>query len=277
MEEDYVKQGYLYDDFRMFHILDKCEREQKFHYHDFHKIVFFIKGNVSYNIEGKSYKLKPYDIVLVRRGDIHKPEYVSGEPYERIVFFISEEYLDRLRDGECDLSNCFQKAKQENSDVLRLPAMVNTALMEIVDKLEQNGKEDRYAGKIYANALFMELMVMLNRGCLEEENAFSRNALYNQKMLDVIRYINEHLKEELSIEMLSEHFYISKYHMMRQFKEETGYTIHNYITEKRLLAARNMMLAGISATKACYECGFKDYSTFSRAFKAHMKTKPSEI
>lgn len=123
----------------------------------------------------------------------------------------------------------------------------------------------------------MELMVMLNRGCLEEENAFSRNALYNQKMLDVIRYINEHLKEELSIEMLSEHFYISKYHMMRQFKEETGYTIHNYITEKRLLAARNMMLAGIGATKACYECGFKDYSTFSRAFKAHMKTKPSEI
>lgn len=277
MEDGYVKQGYLYDDFKMFHILDHCEREQDFHYHDFHKIVIFISGNVSYNIEGKSYKLKPYDIVLVKRGDIHKPEYVAGEPYERIVFFISEEYLERHRTKECNLANCFLEAKQENSDVLRFPAMVNTGLMEIVGKLEKNGEEGRFASAIYARALFMEFMVVLNRACLEEKDVFSRSVLYNQKMLDIIRYINEHLKEELSIEMLSEHFYISKYHMMRQFKEETGYTIHNYITEKRILAAQNMMMAGVSATKACYECGFKDYSTFSRAFKTRMNRTPSEM
>ncbi len=276
MEEGYVKQGYLYDDFRMFHILDHCEREQEFHYHDFYKLLIFISGNVSYNIEGKSYKLSPYDIVLVNKGDIHKPEYVTGEPYERVIFFISEEYLERHKGEDFSLANCFAEAKKAGSDVLRLPAMVNTGLMELVGKLEQNGAENRYAGRLYANALFMELLVLLNRACLEETDCFSRNVLYNQKMIDIIRYINEHLKEELSIDSLAERFYISKYHMMRQFKEETGYTIHNYITEKRVQAANQLIQAGMGATKACYECGFKDYSTFSRAYKRRMDRNPSE-
>ncbi len=277
MQENYLKQGYLYDDFRMFHILDHCEREQDFHYHDFHKIVIFIRGNVNYNIEGKSYKLSPFDIVLVRKGDIHKPEYVAGEPYERVVFFVSDAYLERHKTEEYSLANCFQRAKEAYSDVLRFPAMVNTTLMEIVGKLEQNGAENRYAGKLYGSALFIEFLVLLNRACLEEKSCFSRNVMYNQKMIDMIRYINEHLKEELSIDRLAEQFYISKYYMMRQFKEETGYTIHNYIIEKRVQAAHQLILAGVSATKACYECGFKDYSTFSRAYKGRMKKSPSEI
>lgn len=277
MEEEYVKQGYLYDDFRMFHILDHCEREQTFHYHDFYKILLFINGNVTYNIEGKSYKLSPFDIVLVNKGDIHKPEYVAGESYERVIFFISQEYMERHEGEEYSLLNCFLRAKQEQSDVLRFPAMVNSAFMEIIGKLEKNGAEERYAGKLYANALFLELMVLLNRACLEEKDCFSPNVMYNQKMIDLICYINEHLKEELSIDSLSERFYISKYHMMRQFKEETGYTIHNYITEKRVQAANRLIQAGVSATKACFECGFQDYSTFSRAFKSRMARRPSEL
>lgn len=277
MEEGYVKQGYLHEDFRMFHILDHCEREQDFHYHDFYKIVLFISGNVNYNIEGKSYKLKPYDIVLVNPGDIHKPEYIAGEPYERVIFFVSEDYFVKHASKDCNLAQCFLSAKEKNADVLCFPALVNTRLMEIIGELEKNSEDARFAEHIYADALFTQFMVKLNRACLEEADVFGRNAQYNQKMIDMIRYINEHLKEELSIEMLSEHFYISKYHMMRQFKEETGYTIHNYITEKRILAAQNMIMAGISATKACYECGFKDYSTFSRAFKSRINKKPSEL
>lgn len=271
------KQGYLYDDFRMFHIRDEKEREYEYHYHEFYKVLIFVSGNVTYNIEGKAYRLKPYDVVLVNRNEIHKPEVSIEEPYERIIFYISKEYLDSHKTEEYDLANCFALAAQEHSDVLRFPAMINTGLMEIVDRLEKNGQSNAYAGKLYANVLFMEFMILLNRACMEEKDCFSRNITYNQKMIDLLQYINEHLREELTIEGLAEHFYISKYHMMRQFKEETGYTIHQYITEKRVLEARNMMRAGMSATKACYECGFRDYSTFSRAFKRRLEKMPSEV
>ena len=85
----YEKRGYLYDDFRMFHIVDEEEREYPYHYHDFYKLLIFLKGSVTYSIEGKSYRLKPHDMVLVNKGAIHRPWVEAKEPYERIVFYIS--------------------------------------------------------------------------------------------------------------------------------------------------------------------------------------------
>lgn len=276
MDENYQKLGYLYDDFRMFHIKDTEKREFSFHYHDFYKVLVLLQGNVTYSIEGRSYRLNPYDIVLVESGSIHRPEVKEGQPYERIIFYISREYLERYRTADYDLAYCFMRARQEKSDVLRFPAMVSTRLMEVVSRLEENGREDGYGAGLYADLLFTEFMLLLCRACQQQPECFSRNITYNQKMIDLLRYINSHLGEELSIDELAHRFYISKYHMMRQFKEETGYTIHSYITEKRILAARDLILAGESAKSACFACGFHDYSTFSRAFSMRIGKSPSE-
>ena len=93
----------------------------------------------------------------------------------------------------------------------------------------------------------------------------------------MIHYINDHLRGDLSIEALSARFYLSKYHMLRKFKEETGYSMHQYVLEKRILAARHLILAGMPATAASLECGFKDYSTFSRAYKKILGQTPSDV
>ena len=67
------------------------------------------------------------------------------------------------------------------------------------------------------------------------------NGALNYRVSGLISYINEHLCEDLSIRSLSALNCVSPYHMMRIFKEETGYTIGNYITEKRLLKARSLL------------------------------------
>ena len=71
--DSYSKTGYLKDDFRLFHITDGEEHSFSYHYHDFYKLLVFIRGDVTYHIEGKSFDLKPYDVVLVNAGEIHKP------------------------------------------------------------------------------------------------------------------------------------------------------------------------------------------------------------
>ena len=106
---------------------------------------------------------------------------------------------------------------------------------------------------------------------------FKPEARYNRKVIDLITYINENISSDLSIDLLADHFFLSKYHMMRIFKNETGYSIHQYISEKRILQAKTLIMSGVPATNACLECGFKDYSSFSRAFKNQMGMLPSEI
>lgn len=276
-KEEYEKKGYLHEDFRMFHIRTQERKSYAYHYHDFYKLLILLQGTVTYSIEGKSYRLKPFDMVLVREGAIHRAEVSSDEPYDRIVFYISGEYLKRSRTAVYDPAYCFWCAQKEQSDVLRFPVMQNTELVSVISKLEENvSKEDRYGAVSYAGLLFAELLLLVNRGCREKTGSFDHTVRYDQKMLDLLCYIGEHLTEELTIDELAEHFYISRFHMMRQFKEATGFTIHQYISEKRIIYARSLMAAGMSATQACYESGFKDYSTFSRAYKRRMEKSPSE-
>ena len=88
----------------------------------------------------------------------------------------------------------------------------------------------------------------------------------------ILDYINNHLSDDLTIDNLSERFFISRYHLMHLFKASTGYTVGNYITMKRLFFARAMIQTGTPVTEACYLSGFQNYSTFSRAYKKHFHT-----
>ena len=129
---------------------------------------------------------------------------------------------------------------------------------------------------MYSRVYFLKFLIELNRSCISSPEIFHKMARYDKKIVEMIHYINENLSKDLTIETLSAKFYLSKYHMMRKFKEETGYSMHQYILEKRILAAKGMILTGMPATLASMECGFKDYSTFSRAYKKLLGQLPSD-
>ena len=94
-------------------------------------------------------------------------------------------------------------------------------------------------------------------------------------MLSLLQYLNLHLADPLTIDELAARFYISKYHMMRRFRQETGYSVHGYLTEKRLLLARQLLGRGCTPAEAAVQAGYQDYSTFSRAYKKQFGHGPS--
>jgi len=272
---NYEKTGYLEEPFRLFHLKDHAIREIGLHYHDFYKIVVFYGGNVTYMIEGRSYFLEPGDIVFVNRGDIHKPTVDFSVPYERSILYISPEYLESCCDREYDAFFCFSQASEKSSYILRTGDFRETEAGKLLAKLER--EEGRYGWKRESMLLFQLFLMSVNRMCMEDDvkKEGRPGAVYNQKVIDLLAYLGEHMFEDISIDDLAETFYISKYHMMRLFKSETGYTIHRYITEKRIAAAKEKLQRGIPAAKVSEECGFQDYSTFLRAFQSCTKTTPS--
>lgn len=104
----------------MFHLKDTSRREFHYHYHDFHKILILLGGDVTYCIEGRTYQLAPGDIVLVNAGEVHKPEIHSDLPYERIILYVSPDFLTEYAGEDCDLSFCFKQAYREQAHILRL-------------------------------------------------------------------------------------------------------------------------------------------------------------
>ena len=91
---------------------------------------------------------------------------------------------------------------------------------------------------------------------------------------DIITYLNEHMYEPLSLDSICERFYISKSNLNRKFKLLTGSTVWEYITTKRLLYAKELLQTGIPPTKAFSKCGFNDYTSFFRAYKAKFNVSP---
>lgn len=266
------KTGYLKEDFRLFHINDQTKKDFSYHYHDFHKIIVFISGKVTYHIEGKAYHLKPRDILLVSQGAIHKPEIDPSVPYERYIFWIRD-------DLSCqELNTCFQKANDRSFNLVRADSALQERLKDLLPEIEQTLQNKHFGDTVLRNALFTQFMIYINRIFLRtssspDEKTYSSDTQVEQ----LLKYINRNLSENLSIDQLANRFFFSKYHMMRKFKNETGYTIHNYITSKRLLLARSLINEGTPVMKAAQMSGFNDYTTFVRSYKKQFGNAPSHV
>ena len=271
------KSGYLHNDFQLFHIKDKKSQEFEFHYHDFNKIIIFLSGKVTYLIEGKAYYLKSWDILLVNNHDVHKPIIDSKETYERIVIWANSDFIENHNYEGCDLSTCFKLAKEKSFNLIRLEANFQDNLKNIILSLENSFSSQDFGSKLLSNALFIQLIIYLNRLYLDNTYITSKDSLkYDKQIEDILKYINNNLSQDLSVDIICKEFFISKYYLMHKFKNETGYTLHNYIIQKRLFLAQELIKSGEPVTKVSSICGFKDYSSFLRGFKKLFQKSPRE-
>jgi len=272
------KSGYLNNDFQLFHLKDKKSQEFEFHYHDFNKIIIFLSGNVTYLIEGKAYYLKPWDILLVNNHDVHKPIIDFSKPYERIIIWANSDFIENHNYENCDLSTCFKLANEKSFNLIRLETEFQNNIKFIIESLESSINSNDFGNKLLSNSLFIQLVIYLNRVHLGNMYINDEDALkYDKQIEKILKYINSNLCENLSAEFLSQKFYISKYYLMHKFKKETGYTLHNYIMQKRLLIAKDLIQAGEQITKTYIQCGFNDYSSFLRSFKTMFNKAPRDF
>lgn len=281
MEDDIMvsgsRRGYLNKDFEFFHLKDRKNMEFESHFHDFNKIIIFISGNVTYLIEGKAYKLKPWDILLVSSSEIHKVIIGASGTYERMIIWVNSNFLLKHNSPGSNLLTCFDIASREKNNILRLNPELLRKGKYILSQLQEEYSKDEFGSQILKNSLFLQFIVYLNRLYLKPEAVkHQADGDYNESIGEVIKYINENLNENMSIESLAAKFYMSKYHLMHKFKNQTGYTIHSYILQKRLMMANLLIKSGKSMTEACEECGFGDYSSFVRAFKKLYGLSPNK-
>jgi AraC-like DNA-binding protein len=229
------------------------------HYHEFHKLLLLCSGSGGYMVAGCHYALQPGDIVLVGRHTVHRPEFQPGSPYERIIIYIAPDFLAGLNRAGWDLETVFSRTE---GHVIRLPEKERRRLFSLAAQLEQELSGQNFGREILGSALLQCLLVELGRA--RQNRTLEQPARQeDSRVAEILRYIDAHLAEDISIDTLSEVFFVSKYHMMRQFRRETGQSIHSYLTDRRILRARELMAAGMSATESCFRAGFGSYCAFT--------------
>lgn len=100
------------------------------------------------------------------------------------------------------------------------------------------------------------------------------------KILDIQKikeYIDENYTKKISLDNLSEKFFVNKYYLLRLFKEQYGFTISDYVIRLRITKGKQLLrFSNMSTEKISYECGISSSNYFSRLFKKVEGISPAE-
>ena len=273
------KRGYLNEGFRLFHLKDSRAPKLDYHYHEFDKLILLLGGKVTYVVEGVTYFLQPWDVLLVQHNMIHRPIIDPTLPYERIVVWLDRKWLgDRSDPGEA-LDTCFHTVQERGFHLLRTRPERRLEYMKDIQRLEESLRSQEFAAARLADTLCQQLLIGVNRDLLRSRTAQEEQDSYrvDPKVEEILKYIAAHLEENLTVDSLAKRFYLSRYYLMHRFKAVSGYTVHQYISQKRLLRAGELIRSGVPVMKAAEQAGFSEYSTFLRAFQNTFHMSPREF
>uniref|UniRef100_UPI004057BDCA AraC family transcriptional regulator n=1 Tax=Acetatifactor sp. TaxID=1872090 RepID=UPI004057BDCA len=264
------------EDFEIFHYREPKPEEVEVHHHDFYEVYFFLSGEVEYWVEGRIFHLLPGDLLLINPMELHRPIVTPNcSVYERIVLWIHKGYMEKFSDPEINLTRCFDHTMPTHTNLLRPTTSQRSYIMSRMGELVHESYSSEFGSKLCASGIFLQLMVEINRMALTSEKLPAEREEPPKLIAQVLSYINEHYKEDLSLEGLATQFFVSKYHLSHEFTAAVGVGVYRYIMLKRLLMARQLLTDGTSPGEVCASCGFHDYTNFYRAFKAEYGISPS--
>lgn len=149
--------------------------------------------------------------------------------------------------------------------------------MSTIQRLEEALHSTEFGASRMADTLCQQLLIDVNRDIRRDARIDAGSYQVDPKVEEILRYIAGHLEEDLTVDALAGRFYLSRYYLMHRFKAVTGCTIHQYISQKRLLRAGELIRSGIPVMKAAEQVGFSEYSTFLRAFRSTFHMNPREF
>lgn len=242
--------------------------EFKLHNHnDIYEIVLLLDGDCEFCVEGNTYQLTPYDIVMTRPFEMHHIVCLTERTYERIILYINADYFVK---NHCEhLREVFENRNLGTKNLI--PAqMVQGDILSCINRIHRYVKEGECS---VARGVLMEFLYLINH----TKTLPKDNETKDKRIRDVILYINQHLTQPLSLQELSQKFYIDKYYLCKTFKKNTGYTLNQYINYKRILLVQKLHQSGESLTQASANAGFNNYSNFYKIYLKQMGKPPKSM
>ncbi len=243
------------------------------HYHETAELFLLMEGERYYFVDRYVYHMKPMSAVLIPPGQIHKTSTVRDVPEHRrfLIHYSREAFGDMIR---------ATYGMDYEDFCLKYNGLVNfrpeswQRILEAYRRLKgEFAQEDYYLPMVKQQAY--EILMLYARELdqvrsREEEGQVEtpvESGVYST-IHQVTRYLNEHFPEEVKIDTLCEHFFISRSYLTRLFKETTGITIVQYLTVVRIRqAARLLRETDLAVTEVSDRCGFGDVTYFEKVFR----------
>lgn len=280
-EEGYDYQNF-YQELEMSEPLVETHRDVSYsnaqlnlHSHVFYELLYCCNDcGAEYLVGADRYRLQRGDIVFVPPGVSHRPllpEEMS-EPYQRYVLWLSQRFLDGF---------LAQFAPGGNQTVYgTLLRTGGTKWEGVLGELFRRGVHESetqrtgWQAAVIGNTI--SLLTLLGRG-IQERSAAVLKAEKPDLLNRVMAYVENNLGQKISLEETARHFYVSTSTISQLFRQKMGVSFYRCVTQRRLIAAKEQILAGANLEQVARQVGFSDYSAFYRAFRQEYGIGPRQF
>ena len=278
LRTDFTNRQYMLSkDYELFYYNDPKFTPTSSHSHPYYEFYFFINGDIELKLDNDTYQIRPGDMVLIPPGiQHHAVSKNPNKPYQRIIFWISDEFFAYFRNQSTDYEYIINLAENEKKYVHNYDTITFNMMQSKLIGIIQETHQERYGRDTMIKVLISDLLIDINRVIYEANNPqeFNQGASLYQNL---IIYINNHLTENITLENLAKQFFVSQSYISHTFKSHFSLSIHQYILKKRLQLFKDSLRDNLDILSTYQKCGFNDYSSFYRAFKKEYGISPNEF
>lgn len=238
--------------------LEKCS--------DKSSLIYIVSGKGKCIIEGSEYHIREGSVLLIPQFSYFCLDFEEGRAFEyRTVEFPEEELFS---DTVKVLKKIYTGAPE---GVFYSPESVPPSFESLFEKLDSTESFSETEKGLFVKCVMTEIFILLS-------NAKSERQPRDEDALGirVLKYINDNIHRNVSLEKIATRFFVSKFYLCRAFKAANGISVHSYINKKRIMYAKKLIESGETASSAAYKTGFGDYSAFYRAYIKILGKSPTQ-
>jgi AraC-like DNA-binding protein len=259
------------------HKISKAYRTNKLHNHDVFEIMLCLSDNIFLLNNNIISLLQKNDLILFNDMDIHG---IIADPdliFDRMVLIFEPDFIGEFR-RTFDLLGCFRQSSDKVPHICHLTPEQADFIISFYNNLAEYNEDNSDIAKLKKKLILAEMLLKIN--ILFDESAKQKIDIRSdpqyEKIQRILSYINDNLAGDLSLDVISRQFYISTSYLSALFKEITGYSLNNYIINKRILLATELLKQNHTVTSVTESCGFNNYSHFIRTFKKFEGIAPKQ-
>ncbi len=247
------------------------------HVHNHYEIYLSLSDGNKFFVGHKIYEVNKYDVFLFNNADVHRISTSSPDDYERYVVNFYPKIFPKSDAEMNDLLSCFDKARSNRNHKISLPEGKREEFLSVLrNMLAAPADAPHRALRLKTYLIQLLLIVGDTQKFSVREQDSTPSPREDRRINEIMDYIRNNCNYPISLDMLSEKFYLNKYYLCRMFKAKTGFGISDYIESCRLSNAIPLLREGVPVSTVALKTGFGSDTYFISTFKKNLGTSPKQ-
>ena len=240
--------------------------EEGLHTHEYYELCIYVGGDVEYLCEDTCSRPESLCAVWARPYEMHTARLLSPSRYERYVLYFSPEFF--AHEGE--ILSMTEFISNTQGAMLKIPEAMHDEVLLLLQKAENAAKSAHTYAALLLRSYLVRLFDLLN----SPEMLHHHGKAFTDQMAKVKRYIDTEYASIADVGEIAAHFFYSREHLSRRFKEAFNVSVSEYLSRRRISESL-ALLQSESVASAAARVGFRSQSAYIAAFKRHIGCLPS--